>query len=325
MERNVKFSQPDTRTGKNQPDNRPEGSAAKNRSKSSTLSLHAVAAAREREEEPPLQRRNSIHNVPFVDVHDPDTRTRMERYKEERRSMLRAKYKAEDYLSSSFSRKKKVSTNSQDSCEVDLASSPVSTPPSPDQEDPSPSAPEKTEDPTETQFTKFAQETNVSQKFLKLKQPEQQSFISKAFVPEPKNGIFYKTEVAVASVQKKSSNTLNFNKPQSRPDELTISDPATAERENNKKNLARSDSSDTSPEPAESVNVRERASIFGPRKFTETKVRTVSAPVAARPVPVPVPRASKQLQSQSMTSPSKIRNMAAMFEQSQWAMEYNLF
>ena len=222
--------------------------------------------------------------------------------------MLRAKYKAEDYLSSSFSRKKKESTTSQDS-EADI----VSTPPSPDQDDPSPSSLEKTEDPTETQLTKFAQETNVSQKFFKLKQPEQQSFISKAFVPEPKNGIFYKTEVAVASVQKKSSSTLNFNKPQSRPDELTIS--ATTERENNKKNLARSDSSESSPE-SESVNVRERASIFGPRKFSETKVRTVSAPIPlARPVPVP--RASKQLQSQSMTSPSKIRNMAAMFEQSQ--------
>ena len=105
--------------------------------------------------------------------------------------MLRAKYKAEDYLSSSFSRKKKVSTTSQDSsCEADIVSSPVSTPPSPDQDDPSPSPLEKTEDPTETQLTKFAQETtaNVSQKFLKLKQPEQQSFISKAFVPEPKNG-----------------------------------------------------------------------------------------------------------------------------------------
>merc|ERR1719225_1189391 len=120
VERNVKFSQPDTRTGKNQPDNRPEGSGAKNRSKSSTLSLHAVAAAREREEEPTLQRRNSIHNVPFVDVHDPDTRTRMERYKEERRSMLRAKYKAEDYLSSTFARKKKVGSTS--SCEGDLSS-----------------------------------------------------------------------------------------------------------------------------------------------------------------------------------------------------------
>merc|ERR1712241_1611525 len=93
-----------------------ETGVTKNRSKSRTLSLHAVAAAREQEEEPPdLQRRNSIHNVPFVDVNDPDTRTRMERYKEERRSMLRAKYKAEDYLSSTFARKKKVSSTS--SCE----------------------------------------------------------------------------------------------------------------------------------------------------------------------------------------------------------------
>merc|ERR1719341_1776175 len=105
----------------------------------------------EEEDSPLLQRRNSIHNVPFVDVNDPDTRTRMERYKEERRSMLRAKYKAEDYLSTSFSRKKKVSTTSQDS-EADI----VSTPPSPDQDDPSPSPLEKTEDPTETQLTKFA-------------------------------------------------------------------------------------------------------------------------------------------------------------------------
>merc|ERR1712038_929006 len=47
----------------------------------------------------PLQRRNSIHNVPYVDVNDPSTRARMERYKEERRSTLRAKYKVEDYRS----------------------------------------------------------------------------------------------------------------------------------------------------------------------------------------------------------------------------------
>ena len=47
----------------------------------------------------PLQRRNSIHNVPYVNVNDPDTRDRMERYKEERRSTLRAKYKVENYRS----------------------------------------------------------------------------------------------------------------------------------------------------------------------------------------------------------------------------------
>jgi len=44
-----------------------------------------------------LQRRNSIHNVPYVDVNDPATRERMERYKEERRSMLRLKFRVEDY------------------------------------------------------------------------------------------------------------------------------------------------------------------------------------------------------------------------------------
>ncbi len=44
-----------------------------------------------------LQRRNSIHNVPYVDVNDPATRERMERYKEERRSMLRSKFRVEDY------------------------------------------------------------------------------------------------------------------------------------------------------------------------------------------------------------------------------------
>jgi hypothetical protein len=47
-----------------------------------------------------------------VDVNDPETRSRMERYKEERRSLLRARYKAEDYLSSDYSKKKKFSTGS---------------------------------------------------------------------------------------------------------------------------------------------------------------------------------------------------------------------
>ena len=72
----------------------------------STTSLHtqmeldeaAVMTSEEGEDgQPPLQRRNSIHNVPFVDVNDPQTRERMERYKEERRSLLRAKFKVEDY------------------------------------------------------------------------------------------------------------------------------------------------------------------------------------------------------------------------------------
>jgi hypothetical protein len=69
--------------------------------KLSTFSLYDSTTTSEAvmcTEEAPLQRRNSIHNVPYVDVNDPGTRERMERYKEERRSMLRAKYKMEDYM-----------------------------------------------------------------------------------------------------------------------------------------------------------------------------------------------------------------------------------
>ena len=271
-------------------------------------------------------------------MNDPDTRTRMERYKEERRSMLRAKYKAEDYLSSSFSRKKKHSTTSQDS-ETEPAS--LSSPSSPDPEvqddnsSPPPSLSSVSiKDNDSTEAIKQSQyppqsETNVSTKFLKLKQPEQQreqSFISKAFVSEPKNEIFYKTEVAVASVQKKSSNMLNINKQQPRPDELRISE-SNSLKENNLKNLAKSPQleEDGSSSPEENVNVRERASIFGPRKFTETKMRTVSAPVTSKPSAAEVSKmlgkqnrhSSQSYPGQNQTSPSKIRNMAAMFEQNQ--------
>ena len=66
--------------------------------KLSTFSLHNNSEVASIPEEAPLQRRNSIHNVPYVDVNDPNTRQRMERYKEERRSLLRAKYKVEDYM-----------------------------------------------------------------------------------------------------------------------------------------------------------------------------------------------------------------------------------
>merc|ERR1719411_1993562 len=92
----------------------------------------------EEENSPMLQRRNSIHNVPFVDVNDPETRTRMERYKEERRSTLRAKYKAEDYLSNAYGRKKKVSCQDTD---TDTPPSPSSPPQLAREDTPPPSPP----------------------------------------------------------------------------------------------------------------------------------------------------------------------------------------
>ena len=75
--------------------------------KLSTFSL-AASVEKDRQNRAPeihqsaIQRRNSIHNVPYVDVNDPQTRARMERYKEERRNMLREKYKVEDYFVEKF-------------------------------------------------------------------------------------------------------------------------------------------------------------------------------------------------------------------------------
>ena len=112
--------------------------------KLSTFSLHEMHhntisieedSGSDSETEQPLQRRNSIHNVPYVDVSDPQTRERMERYKEERRSMLRAKYKAEDYMTSPSSevgnKYRRKSTESQQSNKIEQTSSETSSPPSP--------------------------------------------------------------------------------------------------------------------------------------------------------------------------------------------------
>ena len=93
--------------------------------KLSTFSLHNTteegSSNVDIEAEQPLQRRNSIHNVPYVDVHDPDTRERMERYKEERRSMLRAKYKVEDYMTTEVttSKYRRKSTETKESTNVE--------------------------------------------------------------------------------------------------------------------------------------------------------------------------------------------------------------
>ena len=117
--------------------------------KLSTFSLHEMHhntisieedSGSDSEAEQPLQRRNSIHNVPYVDVSDPQTRERMERYKEERRSMLRAKYKAEDYMTSTASevgnKYRRKSTESQQSNKIEQTSSETSppTPPIPQNE-----------------------------------------------------------------------------------------------------------------------------------------------------------------------------------------------
>jgi len=342
VERNVKFSHPDIRSSGKKSPAQAEVGVTKNSRKSSTLSLHAVAGAREQEQEPLLQRRNSIHNVPFVDVNDPDTRTRMERYKEERRSMLRAKYKAEDYLSTTFARKKKVSiSSSQDSCEGDNSSvivrsnksisvSPPDSPGIADNNIQPPllrkiSTPEKETSPQTSPIPQTPPSSfKISRKKIDLKKTEQ--IMSRAPSEERPNrtpdSVIYKTQV-IASVQKPSVPSL-----MSRPDELAISS-FNKSYENNTQNLGntrllisnRSSASPLdnkiSPAPTEdNVNVKERASIFGPRKFSESKVRTVSAPVTeSKSFINKTSSANINMTSNRQTSPSKIKNMAALFEQ----------
>jgi len=349
----VKFSNPDIRNFKKKRDRRTDSPIRKNRCKSSTLSLQTVAASPDEEEEPPLQRRNSIHNVPFVDVNDPETRTRMERYKEERRSMLRAKYKAEDYLSTSFTRKKKLSTtSSQDSTESDQiykCSKSVSPPVSPeilDSKSPpvyrklpvtkpveykptEPVAmlmPERSPNPTSTPI-KISESINVSRKLVDLKQPEH-TFISRKSLPDNfdkiQDTINDKTALQKKwSVGSNKSDIISTSSFRQRPAELSFSKSSPfhgkvlESNELNNKNLFKANPVEVVTENKvnsagqieDNVNVKERASIFGPRKFSESKVRMVSANSGSD--------AAKQKFSggNNPTSPSKIKNMAAMFEQ----------
>ena len=60
VEKKIKFSHTDTSSPSEQS---PKTGGRKVKSKSSTLSLHTLAREEEEEDEPMLQRRNSIHNV----------------------------------------------------------------------------------------------------------------------------------------------------------------------------------------------------------------------------------------------------------------------
>jgi len=358
VERNVKFSNPDIKNFKKKRGRRTDSPIRKDRCKSSTLSLHTVAASPEEEDEPPLQRRNSIHNVPFVDVNDPETRTRMERYKEERRSMLRAKYKAEDYLSTSFTRKKKLSTtSSQDSTESDpiyKGSKSASPPVSPEILDSkSPpvyrklpvtkpvkfkttepevmALPERSPNPTSTSTPiKIGESLNTSRKLVDLRQPEH-TFITRKSLPDN----FDKIQDTIndkSALQKKWS--VGSNKTdiipstfRQRPAELSLSKSSPFQtklmdsNELNNKNIFKANPVEVVTENKvnsadqieDNVNVKERASIFGPRKFSESKVRMVSA--HSEKIGSESVKQQKFSGSNNPTSPSKIKNMAAMFEQ----------
>eukprot|EP00095_Tigriopus_kingsejongensis_P002221 maker-scaffold817_size93049-snap-gene-0.9 protein:Tk02221 transcript:maker-scaffold817_size93049-snap-gene-0.9-mRNA-1 annotation:"cdc42 gtpase-activating" len=214
------------------------------RTRLSTTSLHTqIEEVHPLNEEPPLQRRNSIHNVPFVDVSDPQTRERMERYKEERRSLLRAKYKVEDYKT------KKISLE------------------------------EKPDSPTihEVETPKPKMRKSVSSPPLTLSSPP----LTPSTPVEPRPHV---------EMRKKKS-PMEAPKPKERS--FLLSSKANGDEE---------------------VNVKERAAIFGVSKTRENKLKTVSV-VNPNPKSGQIMRQERRQSLDKSGTPSKIKNMAAMFEQ----------
>lgn len=299
---------------------------------SSTTSLHIQPdddlKNEQDEDEQPLQRRNSIHNVPFVDVSDPGTRERMERYKEERRSMLRAKYKVEDYVT------KKESPKAEDEQKKIEPESVISTPPKEKQKEKSVSPKPASRSP---------------------KVPQQKPQTSKNSVPlrrMPVESPAVRKWSAPSSRTKAATPSPESNKRMSTPPRKTSEPPTarprstlTASRTSPK--VARRTNLNTSrgKKEEEEVNVKQRAAIFGGGTNKEVnKTKTVShannratslntglinnnvrkrspvgrSGVAAKTKSMTVSsRTSSKVSSDGPSSPSKIKNMTAIFEQRQ--------
>ena len=326
------------------------------------------------------------------------------------RSLLRAKYKAEDYLSTSYSRSKKVSTTSEDSNE---------TPPSPPsparesreererreereerererqekqeseeqereernreerkreeqkreeqkreeqkrekqkrlgQEEETPPAPLRLDPGHALPNTISSCTLPVSRKLVDLKQPEP-TFISRKSLPDN----FNSTNVFTTNSEKKWSvgsrtTVIPTQSPQRpRPSELSFATSSPFKTHTvvldqgqllNKKNsvfkvnsaeiMNMTDNKINTDDIEDEVNVKERATIFGPRKAAESKVlrsqhhpsicpnailsqvRTVSVSSSV-PTSVSLNKTRKFSEgSHHPPSPSKIKNMAALFEQ----------
>ena len=215
------------------------------------------------------------------------------------RSMLRAKYKAEDYLTNSYARKKKVSTtSSQDSTESPPSpASPVAadTPP------PSPPPP-RVATPTNMRVATSlppplaisSATLSVSRKLVDLKQPEP-TFISRKSLPDNFNStaVFNDKNTSDKKWSVGSRNTVipttyahrprpselsfNMSSPfQTRSAVLDQGDLMNRKNQVFKVNSAEianmTDNKINTDDIEDNVNVKERATIFGPRRTAESKV-----------------------------------------------------
>ena len=220
------------------------------------------------------------------------------------RSTLRAKYKAEDYLSNAYGRKKKVSTTSSQDTDTETPPSPSSPPRVAREDTPPPSPPPtlRVETSHPLPLTISSATINVSRKLVDLKQPEP-TFISRKSLPDNFNSTNAFNEKNAISEKKwsmgsRTSLTPTNNSPQrqQRPSELSfaMSSPFQtrtvvldqADLKNNRKNQVfkvnsaeiinmtdnKINTVDTD-NVDDDVNVKERATIFGPRKVAECKVK----------------------------------------------------
>ncbi len=293
--------------------------------KLSTFSLHNTTSEADDEvdEIQPLQRRNSIHNVPYVDVNDPGTRERMERYKEERRSMLRAKYKVEDYISAD----RKTSVSSTKSV----------------------SGSEEKPSPDMNRFRKFSKSTTSEERDILKPNTNGETPPATEVVKKP----------ATATSTRPQNKTRKFSEPvksTQKKDEVGVVGKKHSlqqrkiSRESPPKTLTGNGSGPKTGNtrlcelPRESglieedVNVKERAAMFGPRakswNHPTPKIKPVPTPTGAhkkshekanslRPKSDGSVESRNNRNSSSNAkmrkdtpgSPSKIRDMAAMFEQ----------
>ena len=266
----------------------------------------------------------------------------MERYKEERRSMLRLKYKAEDYLSDQFSKKKKLSNTSSaesnDSSDINQTLKAVVKP----SELTKPI--DKVLEITKPPEVAFKLTTDVSLKISEARSTETSTASSPIILrqkapelwklvdlkqPEPST-LSRKTD----SDKKRSwTATKDVWAGRARPTELDIQKISEPTQSSLVKNSDISTSKINFGHIDDSVNVKERATIFGPRS-QDSKPRTVSVgnvhlDSKSRPIgntqegkkrtvsigsEKPSFESARKFSAVNPTSPSKIKNMAAMFE-----------
>lgn len=309
-------------------------------------------------EEQPLQRRNSIHNVPFVDVNDPQTRERMERYKEERRSLLRAKYKAEDYKTKKpedgtlpCKSERRLSDGRVTPAKKGDKANRVSPSPSSSRSSPSPEKGSRVSPLPDKTSSGKSRTSPMPRTRYSLQEHTQDFKVPLRQMPVERAPAFKKSSVSdmYYSPSKAPPPVPNFNRAQQaeRKWTPTPSPGATAalkNKNNNKERRTPSPKQATALKKAtpqrptqsypgaklsatpsgqtgrpssfpqqkqeeEDVNVKERAAMFGPRKSSgRGQTMNKSAATAAA-------KKKNSTESAPPGSPSKIKNMAAMFEQ----------